>query len=51
MAVSRSIDQIIGVSASGRATVHVLAMNHPVQLVVRKALLREGLLPLARPTR
>ena len=38
-------EQIVGISATGRATVLVLAMNHPVQLMVRKALLREGLLP------
>ena len=41
-------DQIIGISATGRATVQVLAMNHPVQLIVRRALLQEGLLPDAR---
>ena len=41
-------DQIVGISAPGRATVHVLAMNHPVQLIVRHALLREGLLPVPR---
>ena len=38
-------NQIIGISATGRATVHVLAMNHPVQVFVRRALLREGLFP------
>jgi hypothetical protein len=41
-------DQIIGISATGRVTVQVLAINHPVQLVIRKALLREGLLPFSR---
>jgi hypothetical protein len=38
-------DQIIGTSAIGRATVHVLAMNHPIQVLVRRAMLREGLFP------
>jgi hypothetical protein len=38
-------DQITGISAAGRATVHVLAMNHPVQRMMRKALSREGLFP------
>jgi hypothetical protein len=37
--------EITGRSATGRATVQVLAMNHPLQLIVRRALLREGLLP------
>lgn len=34
--------RIAGTTSVGRATVAVLAMNHPVQLVVRAALLSEG---------
>jgi hypothetical protein len=38
-------ERIAGTSPIGRATVHMLAMNHPVQLLIRKALLREGSWP------
>lgn len=37
--------KIIGTSPIGRLTVVVLAMNHPDQLLVRRALIDEGLLP------
>ncbi len=35
--------QLAGISPTGRATVVVLAMNHPTQLMIRRALVREGL--------
>ena len=37
--------RIEGRTAQGRATVVALAMNHPVQVAVREALLREGWRP------
>jgi hypothetical protein len=40
-------DEIVGISPTGRATVQTLAMNHPAQRIVRRALLREGLFPPA----
>lgn len=36
--------QIVGDSARGRVTVQVLALNHTIQLLVRRALLSEGTL-------
>jgi hypothetical protein len=44
-------EQIIGISPVGRATVFVLAMNHPVQTIARAALLREGYWPRERGPR
>jgi hypothetical protein len=40
--------QIIGVTPVGRATVVVLAMNHSEQLMVRRALIAEGLVSQPR---
>ena len=36
---------IVGLTPVGRATVRVLAMNHTVQLIVRRALIAEGISP------
>lgn len=40
--------QLIGFTSVGRATVVVLAMNHSEQIMVRRALIAEGLLSLPR---
>ncbi len=41
---------LIGLTAVGRTTIHVLAMNHPVARAVRAALLAEGVFPPVLPS-
>ena len=38
--------KIVGLAATGRTTVAVLAMNHPYQTSVREALVEEGTWPV-----
>jgi hypothetical protein len=35
-------ETLVGLSAIGRATIAVLRLNHPLRLIVRRSLLREG---------
>jgi hypothetical protein len=37
--------RILGLTSVGRTTVRVLAMNHPVQVNTRRALIAEGRFP------
>jgi hypothetical protein len=37
-------EQLAGLTAVGRATIHTLRLNHPLRLAVRRSLLREGVL-------
>jgi hypothetical protein len=40
--------RIVGLTSIGRTTVSVLAMNHPVQINARRALIAEGRFPPSR---
>ncbi len=40
---------LIGLTPSGRATVDVLDMNHPIRIALRESLANEGLFPLHDP--